>query len=301
MAESLLGPPSAENAGSSETFLREGAEEAGGALNALEEVAVRERRAVATLFEELTRSARDLQYERKWRGRDQLLNFSNLLATQAKAAEAGLGALLEQVMACQRLKGKQAELMEALSLLEVEAACYAHAVTATDSTFDPTTPYGAFVPALRLFTSELESVGKELVPLPIPEDFVEGSMRKKYQAALGRIAPLVKDLAPPPYAALYGRISAAREKLMQGMVIAKSRIDKDAAVLKGVQQLKADLASEFERVETLFAELGAAKTGEVRFPPSPALPADPEPTPAEPQKKGLFGLRARKRGAGRQR
>ncbi len=268
-----------------EALLREGSREAREALGALEEAAVRERRAVAALAGELAQSVRDLQYERKWRGRDALLKLASLLSERAKAAEAGLGALLEQAAACQRLGGKQAELMEALSLLETEVAPYARAVTAADSAFDPTTPYGAFIPALRLFASEMEAVGKEFGARPAPEDFVEGSLFRKYQAALGRLAPLVRALAPPPYGAIHGRISAAREKLMQGIVLARARADRDAGLLKSVEQVKADLASEFERVETLFAELDASKGASSPVPPQP----ETRPAPEEPRRKGLFG------------
>lgn len=291
MAEPVPGSTPSEGPGAEtpEALLREGDLEAREALGALEEAAVRERRAVEALAGELAKSVRDLQYERKWRGRDQMLNLANLLLERAKAADAGLGTLLEQVAACQRLGGKQAELMEALSLLETEVAPYAHATTAADSAFDPTTPYGAFVPSLRLFVSEMEAVGKEFGARPVPEDFVEGTMFRKYQAALGRLAPLVRALAPPPYAALHGRISAAQEKLMRGVVMARARADRDTELLKSVEQVKADLASEFERVETLFAELDAAKSEEVRFPTSPPPEPRVDPVPAEPRRRGLFG------------
>lgn len=291
MAESTLGPAPSSGSGmeSPEALLKEGARAAGEALGALEEAVVRERRAVATLSEELPRCARDLQYERKWRGRDQLLNLANFLGARAKAAEGGLSTLLEQVAACQRLAGKHAELMEALYRLETELAPYAQATTAADSAFDPTTPYGAFVPALRLFTSEMGAAGRELGGRPVPEDFVEASMFRKYQAALGRLAPMVQALAPPPYVDLHGRVSTARESLMQGIVLVRSRADRDAAVLKNVEQVKADLTSDFERVEILFAELEAAKTGEVRFPGSPAQEPEPPSADGEPRRKSLFG------------
>ncbi len=291
MPESAPEPVSAEGpAGATpESLLREGGLEAREALGALEEAAVRERLGVAALAGELAQSVRDLQYERKWRGHDALLRFATSLSERAKAVDAGLGALLEQVAACQRLEGKQAELMEALSLLETEVAPYARAVTAADSAFDPITPYGAFVPSLRLFVAEMEAAGKEFGAHPAPEDFVDGSLFRKYQAALGRLAPLLRALAPsPPYETIHGLISAAREKLMQGVALARARADRDAGLLKNVEQVRADLASEFERVETLFAELDASKGGSPE-PPSAPPPPQTGPAPAEPRRKGLFG------------
>lgn len=297
MAESLQDPSAGAEPGpeSPEALLREGAREAERALGALEEVVVRDRQAIAALQGELARCVRDLQYERRWRGKDQLLNLAHLLSTRAKEAEGELGTLLEQVAACQRLKGKHTELMEALSLLETELAAYAQALTAPDAAFDSTTSYGAYVPALRLFAAEMEAVLKEFSACPAPDDFVEGTMHRKYQAALERLAPLARSLSsPPPYMAAYERLSAARERLMRGIVLVKMRADRDAAILKNVEQVKADLASEFERVEALFAELEAVKSGSLRFPPAP--PMEPAarsgpsgPAPEEPRRRGILG------------
>lgn len=294
MAESA-GPPPGPGESLAETpeaFLREGGREAEAALRELEEAVVRDRQAVGALAEELARSARDLHYERKWRGRDHLLGLANSLATRGREAVEACSALLEQVIACEKLRGRQAELIEALSLLEAELAPFASAVSAADSALDPTTPYGAFIPTLRLFAAEMEAVGRELEARPLPEDFVESSLRKKYRAALGRLAAGARGVATPDYAALHGRVSAAREKLMQGVLLAKARTDRDAEALRGVERLRGDLASEFERVEILFAELEAGKGGAPRPPPQQPAPGPaPEraPVPEEARRRGLLG------------
>lgn len=289
MAESIPGPPGASDGEPPETLLRRGGREADLALQALEGAALRDRRFIAALEEELARSAPDLQYERKWRGKDPLLSLVRFLLEQAKAADGALGDLLKQVADCRALRDRPPERVEAMAVLEAELAPYARAVADPDAPADSGTPYGAFLPLTRRARAALEEAGRELSLRPAPEDFVEGSMRKRYAAALERLGGLLAGREPPPYADLHGQVARARETLMRGVAGVRERTDKDAEVLRNIRQVATDLAPDFERIEMMFAELEAAKSGEPQRSRTPDAPSATGADAGPARKRGLLG------------